>query len=339
MASLRIRVLCVPDLTKPIGGVKQLHRLVEVLAGLGHDAAIVCQQEGFRPGWFSSTAPCRSLANCEQAGDFTQPDTVLVVPETYLAVNWDAFHGHDLSQLPRVVYNQNAYYTYGAAAEPLEALQRFYDGPEVLQVLCVSDDSHRFLLQHLGLTDERASRVVHALEPYVQPGEKRHNRIAWLPRKHPQEARAMLLGLQRRQLQHLQGWQAQPLDNLDHQQLMAALAEARIFLSFGHPEGFGLPVAEAMAAGCYVVGYSGGGAEELFRLGLQPAVALGDWSSYLAAVEQALRELALEPRRTAQRLERQSLAVRQLYSAEQERLTVAAAIDRVTAALHTWLQR
>ena len=35
----------------------------------------------------------------------------------------------------------------------------------------------------------------------------------------------------------------------------------------GHPEGFGLPIAEAMAAGCWVV-YSGGGGQELFVLAL-----------------------------------------------------------------------
>lgn len=339
MTALRIRVLCLPDQTKPIGGVKQLHRLVEALQQLGHDAAVVSETDGFRPDWFASTAPTRSLRSCQQAGDFARADTVLVVPETYLEVEWASFHGVDLSHLPQVVYNQNVFYSYGTGKSPQAALERFYDRAHVLQVLCVSDHSHRFLLHHLGLSDGRISRIVHAIEAYVQPAATKHRRLVWLPRKNPLEARALLMGLQRGSVNQLQGWQAQPLQAMSHAQLMAALADAQLFLSFGHPEGFGLPVAEAMAAGCYVVGYSGGGGEELFQLGLQPPVPLGDWTGYRAAVVQAVQELADEPRRTALRLERQRLAVRALYSAEEEQRSIATAWERVGQALHTWLAR
>ena len=55
-----------------------------------------------------------------------------------------------------------------------------------------------------------------------------------------------------------------------------------IFLSFGHPEGFGLPVAEALASQCAVVGYDGIGGRELFNLssnyGLSEMVPYGDYS-------------------------------------------------------------
>jgi glycosyltransferase involved in cell wall biosynthesis len=37
-----------------------------------------------------------------------------------------------------------------------------------------------------------------------------------------------------------------------------------VFLSLSDRDGFGLPPAEAMACGCYVVGYSGGGGREFF---------------------------------------------------------------------------
>ena len=42
------------------------------------------------------------------------------------------------------------------------------------------------------------------------------------------------------------------------------LRESQVFLSFGHPEGFGLPPAEALACGCLVIGYHGGGGREYF---------------------------------------------------------------------------
>ena len=50
---LKIRVLCLPDIDKAIGGVKQLYRHVEH-EFLGWDAAMVTEAEGFRP---SGSAP------------------------------------------------------------------------------------------------------------------------------------------------------------------------------------------------------------------------------------------------------------------------------------------
>ncbi len=44
-----------------------------------------------------------------------------------------------------------------------------------------------------------------------------------------------------------------------------ALGASTVFVALGHSESFGLPVAEALAAGCLVVGYDGGGGHELFE--------------------------------------------------------------------------
>lgn len=108
-----VRVLCLPDLDRPIGGVKQLHRHVEHLVDLGWDAAIVTEAPSFRPSWFTSRAPSLSLAECQSRGDLDPEKCVLLLPETYMGVDLSHFHGLDLSSLARVVFNQNAYYSYG----------------------------------------------------------------------------------------------------------------------------------------------------------------------------------------------------------------------------------
>ena len=43
----RVRVLCLPDVDRAIGGVKQLYRHVEHLVALGWDAAVVTEAAGF----------------------------------------------------------------------------------------------------------------------------------------------------------------------------------------------------------------------------------------------------------------------------------------------------
>ena len=335
----RVRVLCLPDVDRAIGGVKQLYRHVEHLVALGWDAAMVTEAAGFRPSWFSSDAPACSLAECHQRGEFNDENTVLLLPETYIGVDLRSFRGLDLSSFPKVVFNQNGYYTYGQGGNTLASqLQCFYDDASVLQVLSISEDTHTLLQRNLGLSDQRLSRIINAIEPTFRSDQPAVNRLHWMPRKNPQEVEAVLTGIQRAGLQHSAGWQGEPLQGLSHDQVAERLNGARLFLAFGHPEGFGLPIAEAMAAGCWVVGYSGGGGKELFRFGASEEVAFGDWPGFVAAVQRALIALAEQPRETEFRLQRQALAVRSLYSHEQERASIDCAWQRVAQAFQQWRQ-
>ena len=55
------------------------------------------------------------------------------------------------------------------------------------------------------------------------------------------------------------------LSELTESQVAEELGRTSVFVALGISEGFGLPVAEALAAGCLVVGYPAGGGEELFE--------------------------------------------------------------------------
>ena len=333
----KVRVLCLPDLDRPIGGVKQLHRHVEHLVALGWDAAMLTEAPGFRPSWFASKAPSLSLEQSQARGELDPEQCVLLLPETYIAADLSKFRGLDLSGLARVVFNQNAYYSYGQIGDhTTAALSAFYDNPALLHVLSVSEDTHTFLARNLGLLDSRLSRIVNAIEPSFTPDGAKSNRMHWMPRKNSDHVQAVLQGLQRCGLRHSAGWHGEPLVQLSHARVAERLNGARLFLAFGHPEGFGLPIAEAMASGCWVVGYSGGGGSELFRFGASTCVSFGDWPGFLAAIQQALQLFAEQPRETELRLHRQALAVRSLYCAEQERASIEVAWGRIAEAFHQW---
>ena len=91
-----------------------------------------------------------------------------------------------------------------------------------------------------------------------------------------------------------------------------------------------------MAAGCWVVGYHGGGGKELFRFGGAERLSLG-WSGFIAAIGASSRSLRWL-RETAMRLERQALAVKALYSPVQERASIASAWERIGEAFQIWRQ-
>ena len=337
----RVRILCIPDLDVAIGGVKQLYRHVEHLIALGWDAAIVTETEGFRPSWFSSTAPTVSFRESLQRGEFNPRLSVLVLPETYLGANLQSFCGVDISSIARVVFNQNAYYSYGNLNHDRvqQALTCFYDSSSVLQILSVSEDTHAFLAKNLCIPDSRLSRIVNAIEPSFIADQHKSNRLHWMPRKNPQHVQAVIQGMQRSSLRYSQGWQGEPLQSLTHAQVAQRLNGARIFLSFGHPEGFGLPIAEAMASGCWVVGYSGGGGRELFRFGASHEVCFGDWPGFIQAIQDAFERFSLSPRETDLRLQRQALAVQALHSQAQERVSIAVAWERIGIEFERWVSQ
>ena len=74
-------------------------------------------------------------------------------------------------------------------------------------------------------------------------------------RKHVDHARKVaLMASQHPRLKQLSFHE---LPRMRHEEVANARKEALLFLSCGHPEGFGLPLAEAIACGCMVVGYHG----------------------------------------------------------------------------------
>ena len=97
------------------------------------------------------------------------------------------------------------------------------------------------------------------------------------------------------------------------------LREALLFLSCGHPEGFGLPLAEAIASGCLIVGYHGLGGRD-FALPHMRAVEFGDLLGIVDAIEAELRRFEVAPQAVIEERCQASLQIQQRYSlkAEQE---------------------
>ena len=80
-------------------------------------------------------------------------------------------------------------------------------------------------------------------------------------------------------------WEFTPLSQLSHSDVLRHMSISSAFLSFGHPEGFGLPVAEALASGCFVIGYTGLAGREFLELehcsSVFTAVEFGDLASFV----------------------------------------------------------
>ena len=206
----------------------------------------------------------------------------------------------------------------------------------VIHTLTVSEDSADFLSSNLAIPDSKHSRIVNSVETIFTPNETKSNSILWMPRKNPDHVNAVLCSLQRSSSSQLHGWNGHPLENLSHSHVAERMNAARIFLSFGHPEGFGLPVAEAMASGCWVIGYSGGGGNELFRFGGSTQVEFGNWRQYLYAIQSVLDRFSHNPVETSLRLSRQSQAVKFLYSDKEELLSIKMAWSRIHALFLNW---
>ena len=73
-----------PDIRKPIGGAKQMHRFAEALMRCGRQATLIQEQADFHPGWFKSNVNTISLADLQRRSDLDPRRDVVVLPETFL---------------------------------------------------------------------------------------------------------------------------------------------------------------------------------------------------------------------------------------------------------------
>ena len=259
---LNILFPCLPDVERAIGGVKQLYRHAEILDKSGFNALVITENKDFRPKWFKSKARTKEVNAIKEDRSVTPDNTVVVMPETYAGADQNNLIGWDIRNYKKVIFNQNAYYT--TQGQSLETIDNFYENKKVIHVLAISEDTYDYLNTIMGIPDERISRIINSIESYFLPEERKEKMIHWMPRKNPGESTEIIKTLGKLNILNGNRWRGEGLKNISHEEVAKKLNNSSIFLSFGSPEGFGLPVAEAMASGNWVIGYTGMGARELF---------------------------------------------------------------------------
>ena len=237
-----------PDLPTPSGGIKVIYRYVEHLRALGYDARVWHGTPGFAYDSWGSTA----VVDTGTELDFAAGD-VLVMPETG-GSKWSFLSdGH-----PVVMLCQGMDFVF-ANSDFLTDEPGAYPGwPHATAALTVSDAIHTFLARACP-PGFPLHNVPVQIEDWFQPAEKRR-RIALMPRRRRED----LLGAVQlvRRSGRLGDWEIVLIDGMTQQQVAEELGRAAIFLFGAEREGVGLPGAEAMASGCYVVGFTGDGAKE-----------------------------------------------------------------------------
>ncbi len=270
-----IYYLC-PDYQVPSGGIRAIYRHVDVLNAAGLNAAVLHHRDDFACRWFEHStrifgAPSVTLSAAD----------VLVVPEVY---------GPFLRRLPReprlVAFSQNAYLTFehlpAGDIPPYEIFEA---------AMTVSPDSAEYLRFAFPGLDARV--VPNAVDPAVfHPAiDPPPRRLALMPRKRPSEAEEILALIGQR----LRGWEVVRIEGASEAETANALRSAPLFLALGRREGFGLPVAEAMASGCYVVGFSAFGGRELFDPSFSTPVEDGDVLGAARALAEAIERYERDP--------------------------------------------
>ncbi len=315
------------------GGVYVGTQHVQLLRAAGRDAVLWLPEADNRTDWIDPAVPVVGGPQLEIGAD-----DLLVLPEAPVVPGRDPAPG-----ARKVIFNQNHFYTYAARPDPTMDSVRSappnsaprsssaptatiqpglsYPGWDPTPAVWTVSPESRDLLRAL-----EPELPVHLIPNLVEgelfrPLSSDRVRVTWFPRKRPREASLLRTLLARDE--RLTGVELVELVDVPRAQVVEALGRTTVFVSLNHSESFGLPVAEALAAGCLVVGYDGGGGTDLFeapgawRIPEQRPLLLRD-----AVVDLVRRAPELEPVRKANRdwvLER--------FNSERTSAALLAAVD------------
>ena len=130
----KIYVIC-PDTNSRHGGIKKLYCHVDVLNKNGFDASIIHENIGFKCNWFENNTKVNYISEI----NFDDTD-YLVIPEIY-----GPNLGNVCKGVKKVIFNQNAYYSFQGYSLEKSDLNTAYTSEDVEAVIVVSEDSEQYL--------------------------------------------------------------------------------------------------------------------------------------------------------------------------------------------------
>ncbi|WP_445370631.1 glycosyltransferase [Methylomonas sp. HW2-6] len=253
-------------------------------------------------------------------------DDIIAIPELY---------GPDLAWaygkgIKKVVLNQNCYLTFNGYSLNKDRLISPYHDPDTLATLVNSKDGEDYLrhaFPELSLYRFRLS-----IDPntfYYQEKKKKKKQLCFSRIKNQQDAMQVINILKFRGA--LEDFEIVPFINLPQAEVARIYRDSAVFLSFGYPEGFGLPAAEAMASGCVVIGFHGGGGREFFNPEFSYPIEQGDIVGFAKTVEHVIQTYRQAPETMAQKGRLAANFIRETYSLALEEQEIVSAWRAILA--------
>jgi len=287
------------------GGVKQIYRQVETLNKNGFEAYLLLKKRGKKENWFNNNVPIKVspylfkelkylykgkkinffkkliLSFLKTQSIDIEKDAILVFPEIY---------GPNIHKLApensKVIFNQNCYYTFGYFSIYENYQETPYTHSKTLATIVASEDAERYLKYTFPNSPVFKMRL--GIDNQIfNYSETKKKQICFMPRKLGDDVTQVICILKQRNA--LKGWNLVAIDNKTEQEVAEIMKESAIFLSFNHKEGFGLPPAEAMSCGCYVIGYSGQGGKEYLKPEFSMPVEDGNIIEFVQKIEEAIK--------------------------------------------------
>ena len=196
-------------------------------------------------------------------------------------------------------------------------LLQCYKHDDVLAVVTVSEDNRNFLVDGCTLNASNVFTLLNGIDANLfHPPSVKARRIVFLERKFSHHAKAVhTLSVLRPTFAN---YSFRSLGRLTHPEIAREFQEALVFLYTGHPEGFGLPLAEAIACGCIVVGYDGLGSRDFCYPALR-YVPFGDILSFVNTLERAIVDFENPPSSLLSLLLKYADSILRNYSLEMEK--------------------
>lgn len=160
--------------------------------------------------------------------------------------------------------------------------------PQATGAVAMSQAIEGFLVETVA-AEFPVHRVAIAIDATVFTPAAKEQWVALMPRRRREDLLAAVQLLHRRG-RFAAGWRPVLIDGMDEEQVAGVLGRSAIFLSGAEREGFGLPGAEAMAAGCRVIGFTGHGAREYLTPELAVPIPESDVVALARAVATAMDE-------------------------------------------------
>lgn len=338
-----------PDVHTPVGGHTILCEMAEFLREDGHDVVLIYEgrhhrypysrtgadtfynpAQAVRPRqWTPGSIRARARTGwhewrSDHRNALYRPEErdVVVVPEFLFSEYADVYAKAPLIMVAQDVFGfMRAYTRHTKRVGPKL--------PDFTAILTTSTASRRAISTITSYTPHQMVLPIDS-DP-LTPKRAKKPQIAYMPRKRAEETEIVVNALRRRPA--FEGVTFKPIRNVTYQERNDILRESLVFLSFSQMEGFGLPPAEAMAAECLVVGYTGVGGNEYFSPDYGFPIEDSDVIAFIEKTEAILTEYRRDPA-ALDRLRRTAAAhIRQTHTRADFEETIRSAWSQIDASV------